>query len=338
MKSNLKIFAILVIVTVFTFLLWKMEEGASGDLSSEVTTDFAIADTSLVTKIFIAGTDGESALLERSSDTRFWTLNGKHLARKDATDLLLKTFARAEVKGAVPELQRSTVIRNFSGSGKKVEIYIGDDKLEKTWYIGTATPSHTGTYMLLETPENGKSQEPFVVHLEGFVGFLSTRFFTNETEWRYTGVFDFPGRTLAEVKITDHESPSKSYSIKSTVDGEISLFNVSGDLVDFTDTLRIQDKFLKFRKVHFESFNNHLSQSLEDSIKFTLPCFTYEVSGFDGRSAHFDVFWKSPGTGMGGPDDHNHDGEHMYGLTADGELVLVQRYVFDPLMEPLFRE
>jgi hypothetical protein len=39
---------------------------------------------------------------------------------------------------------------------------------------------------------------------------------------------------------------------------------------------------------------------------------------------------------MGGPDDNNHDGEHMYGLTADGELVLVQRYVFDPLMEPLF--
>jgi len=120
------------------------------------------------------------------------------------------------------------------------------------------------------------------------------------------------------------------------VDGEISLFNESGSSVDFTDTLRIQDKFLRFRKVHFETFNNHLSQSKEDSIRFSLPCFTYEVSGFDGRSAHFDVFWKSPGTGMGGPDDNNHDGEHMYGLTADGELVLVQRYVFDPLMEPLF--
>ena len=173
MKSNLRIFVILVIVTVFTFLLWKMQEGTNGDLSSEATTNFAIADTSLVTKIFIAGTNGESVLLERRSDTRFWTLNGKHLARKDATDLLLKSFARAEVKGAVPELKRSTVIRNLSGSGKKVEIYLGDDKLDKTWYIGTATPSHTGTYMLLETPEEGKSQEPFIVHLEGFVEYLS---------------------------------------------------------------------------------------------------------------------------------------------------------------------
>ena len=336
MKSNLHILVILVIVTVFTFLLWKMQEGANGDLSSEASTDFAIADTSLVTKIFIAGTNGGSVLLERSSETRFWTLNGKYLARKDATDLLLKTFARAEVKSAVPELQRSTVIRNFAGSGKKVEIYLGEDLPVKTWYIGTATPSHTGTYMLLETPEEGKSQEPFVVHLEGFVGFLSTRFFTDETEWRYTGVFDFPGRSLAEVKITDHDFPSKSYSIKSSVSGEISLFNASGYKVPFTDTLKVQDKFLRFRKVHFETYNNHLSQPDVDSIKLSMPCFTYEVSGFDGRKAHFDVFWKSPGTGMGGPDDNNHDGEHMFGLTSVGDLVLVQRYVFDPLMAPIF--
>lgn len=332
MKSNLRILLILIIVTVFTFLLWKMQEGSTGDLSYEANADFAIADTSLVTKIFIAGTDGKSALLERSSETRFWTLNGQFLARKDATDLLLKTFARAEVKGAVSELQRSTVIRNFSGSGKKVEIYLGEDKLEKTWYIGTATPSHTGTYMLLETPEQGKSQEPFVVHLEGFVGFLSTRFFTDETEWRYTGVFDFPGRTLAEVKMTDHNSPLKSYSIRSSVSGEISLFNASGSEVVFLDTVKVQDQFLRFRKVHFETFNNHLSQTDADSVKLSLPCFTYEVSDYDGKTSHFDVFWKSPGTGMGGPDDNNHDGEHMYGLTSDGQLVLVQRYVFDPLM------
>ena len=338
MKSNLRILGILILVTVFTFLLWRMQEGSNGDLSDDFSTDFAISDTSLVTQIFIAGTDGESALLERSSETRFWTLNGKYLARKDATDLLLKTFARAEVQGAVPELQRSTVIRNFSGSGKKVEIYLGGDKPYKTWYVGTATPNHTGTYMLLETPEEGKSQEPFIVHLEGFVGFLSTRFFTDETEWRYTGVFDFPGRTLSEVKVTDHDFPSRSYSIKSSIDGEISLFNSLGSSVNFFDTLRIQDRFLRFRKVHFESFNNHLSQFYEDSVKLSSPCMTYDVYGFDGKRAHFDVFWKNVGTGIIGADDKGNDAEYMYGLTSDGELVLVQRYVFDPLMKPLFSD
>ena len=61
----------------------------------------------------------------------------------------------------------------------------------KTWYVGTATPSHTGTYMVLETPE-GRGAKPYVVHMEGFTGYLSTRFFTSERDWRYTGMFITP--------------------------------------------------------------------------------------------------------------------------------------------------
>ena len=30
-----------------------------------------------------------------------------------------------------------------------------------------------------------------------------------------------------------------------------------------------------------------------------------------------------------------HDGEQMYGITSEGEVVMVQRFVFDPLIRPL---
>ena len=326
MKSNLRILLVLVVVTMITGIVWKTQD-SRGDLSSNVQADFSIPDTSLVNKIFIADNQGGTALLERSVDTRFWTLNGEFLARKDATDLLLKTFSRIEVKGPVNEKMRGTVIRNLAGIAKKVEIYQGGDKPVKTWYVGTSTPSHTGTYMVLETPGLGMSSEPFVVSLKGSIGFLSTRFFTDINEWRYTGVFDFPGRSLAEVTVIHHDTPYHSYTIKSNPTGEISLENGAGALLSIQDTVKVQDQFLRFRKVHFESYNNHLTELGQESIRNAPPSFTMFVKGFDGKSSKFDLFWKQ---NESGPDE-----EYMYGLTTAGEIVLVQRYVFDPLIEVL---
>ena len=121
-----------------------------------------------------------------------WDVNGQFKAREDAVNLLLKTFLRARVQGPVAEAAQPNVIRLLSARGKKVEIYQGGDEPAKTWYVGTATPSHTGTYMVLETQE-GRGASPYVVHMEGFTGYLSTRFFTSEREWRHTGIFNFPG-------------------------------------------------------------------------------------------------------------------------------------------------
>jgi len=326
MKSNLRILFVLVIITVITGVIWMIQE-PKGDLSSNIQADFAIADTSLVTKIFIADNQGGAATLERTENSRFWTLNGEYLARKDASDLLLKTFSRIEVKGPVPQKQRETVIRNLAGTAKKVEIYEGGASPVKTWYVGTATPSHTGTYMVLETPELGMSSEPFIVSLKGSIGFLTTRFFTDVNEWRYTGVFDFPGRSLSEVTVFHHDTPYHSYTIKSNPSGSITLENGAGALLAISDTIKVQDRFLRFRKVHFESYNSHLTQAGQDSIKNASPAFTMLVKGFDGRSSKFDIFWKQTVSGQ--------DEEYMYGLTSDGEVVLVQRYVFDPLIDVL---
>jgi hypothetical protein len=181
--------------------------------------------------------------------------------------------------------------------------------------------------MVLETPGLGMSSEPFVVSLKGSIGFLSTRFFTDINEWRYTGVFDFPGRSLAEVTVIHHDTPYHSYTIKSNPTGEISLENGAGALLSIQDTVKVQDQFLRFRKVHFESYNNHLTELGQESIRNAPPSFTMFVKGFDGKSSKFDLFWKQ---NESGPDE-----EYMYGLTTAGEIVLVQRYVFDPLIEVL---
>ena len=147
MKSNLGLFFLLVVVTSATGLLWYFDSD-NGNIANNKLANFAIADTSKVVKIFIADNFGET-LLEREEGDEYWVLNGQFKARKSSTDLLLKTFDRAAVKAAVPEKMRDNVIRNLAGSAKKVEIYTGGDEPKKIWNVGSATPSHTGTYMTI---------------------------------------------------------------------------------------------------------------------------------------------------------------------------------------------
>ena len=103
--------------------------------------------------------------------------------------------------------------------------------------------------MVLGNEDGSIAEEPFIVHMEGFTGFLSTRFFTDEKEWRYTGVFDYPGDGLQRVEIDVHGARPKSYAI--AVD-EAAQMTVSGaQLSSRMDTLFWQNKFNLFRKGPF---------------------------------------------------------------------------------------
>ena len=297
--------------------------------------DFAIADTAAVDKIFIADKDGNQALLERSSG-RYWKLNGTYFARKDAVDLLLKTFLRARVQRPVPQGELSTVNRLLAGGGKKVEIYQGGETPVKTWYIGTSTQNHTGTYMVLADANGQLAEEPFIVHMEGFTGFLSTRFFTDEREWRYTGMFDYPGNALRRVEVELTEAGGRLYAME--VDSVGTLLVEGAPLSSRADTLFWQDRFNRFRKVHLETYNNHLTSNAEDSLlNRAEPAFRLRAWGRDEDvSNEIELYWKAPISDT--YDDNGElnewDGSRMYAVYKD-EAVLVQRFVFDPLLEGL---
>jgi len=334
MNKTLRL-AILLAVVAGTAAVIRWTLVPSSDVSGAWETDFALPDTAAIDRIFIADMDGGKALLERVEGERYWRLNGTHFARKDAVDLLLKTALRAGVRGPVPAAQRETVIRLLASRGKKVEWYTGGDAPAKVWYIGTATPSHTGTYMLLEM-EEGKAAEPFIVHMEGFSGFLSTRFFTDEREWRYTGVFDFPGRELASVECINTAVPAASFRVEVSQEGRLRVQDGAGRTRAVLDSAGWQDRFLLHRKVHLETFNNYLSPAAADSLLATRPAFILRAQGVSQTTPDsIELYWKKPT--LDAFDDAGRllpwDGARMYARVR-GELVLVQRFVFDPLIAP----
>lgn len=331
MHSNLRILYVLMLITAVTGGVWLYTQPA-GQLASIEGTDFAVTDTSLVDKIFIADMDGKSVTLARPDKGKLWGLNGRFKAREDAVTLLLKTFKRAAIQGPVAEAAEPNVVRLISARGKKVEIYQGGETPVKTWYVGTATPSHTGTYMVLETPQ-GRGDKPYVVHMEGFTGYLSTRFFTSERDWRFTGLFNHPKRSLAGIEVRHLDQDGESYLLTSEDDGALELRGLEGKPFAYRDTLGLRQHFLRFKRVHLETYDSRLSNAVEDSLRSASGAFELTTWNKLGDRSSVTVHWKrekDAASGFGGLDL-----EQLYGVTSEGEVVLLQRFVFDPLIRGL---
>jgi hypothetical protein len=334
MKKNVILFGILVLVIGTALFFYFKDQNSS--IKDNPFTQFAIEDTSSVTKIFIADHDGNTALLERSSNSRLWDLNKKYKAREDAIVNLLQVINRVRVRGNVASTARDNMMKIIATSGKKVEIYTnGSNTPDKIYYIGPNTADHTGTIMLLEIPSEGKSAEPYICHMEGFTGFLNPRFFAQEMEWRYTGIFDFPKLEISKIEV-QHSVPDWSFEINYQGGNRIQLSHLGQNIPQF-DTAMVKDFLLHFKKVHLESYRTFLKPTVEDSIRHSPPVVRLVVTDNKKIKRTLSLYLKK---GKEGTVDANGkltpwDPEYLWGTNDKGELGLAQRYVMDPITLPI---
>jgi len=311
-------------------------------IADEPLTDFAIEDTAKVNKVVITDHLGKVATVERVPGERLWKLNGQLQAREDAVNLMLKTFNRIRIRGNVSDSSRDNMLKLLASSSKRVEIFTGDDEPAKIWYVGIPTPDHTGTVMLLEIPGIGRSEEPYIVHMEGFTGFLSTRFFTNEMEWRYTGIFEYPHLEVSKVRMINHMIPTDSWEVRFSGGNNLELWscNEAGanekKALRF-DTTAVKEQLLLFKKVHVESFNTQLNELQTDSLRNAQPAYTLEVTDNQGKSTTIDLHLKPSKKPM--EDDYGNiipfDLDYFWAKTQDGEIAMAQSYNFSPLLNPI---
>jgi hypothetical protein len=314
----------------------------SSTIADEPLTDFAIEDTSQVNKIIITDHLGKMVTLQRIPGERLWQLNGTLLAREDAVTLMLKTFNRIRIRGNVSDSSRDNMLKLLASSSKRVEIFTGGDEPAKIWYVGIPTPDHTGTLMLLEIPGIGRSEEPYIVHMEGFTGFLSTRFFTNEMEWRYTGIFEYPHLEVSKVRMINHMIPADSWEVRFGGGNNLELWScnaagASEKKVSRFDTTAVKDQLLLFKKVHVESFNTQLNEQQTDSLRNASPAYTLEVTDNSGKSTTIDLHLKPSKKAI--EDDYGNiipfDLDYFWAKTQDGEIAMAQSYNFSPLLNPI---
>ena len=175
MKKSTWIFIVLAVVLGAAAYYISTSKNSGSTIEAD-ERDFAIADTQNITKIFIASRHDRSSLLERQADGT-WTVNKDYKARKDGIDILLETINRITVKAPVSKAKFDHVVKHLSTRGVKVEIYKDGKKPFKTYYVGTPNQDHTGSFMMIDG-----ATKPFLMHMEGFFGFLSTRYIYDENQ------------------------------------------------------------------------------------------------------------------------------------------------------------
>ncbi|MCF8304130.1 MAG: DUF4340 domain-containing protein [Bacteroidales bacterium] len=344
-KSTIVITAIAVLLGILAIYL---VSSRSDTTISKKHSDFAIEDTATVTKIYITDKDNNEITLDRG-ETGSWKVNGKYNVRTDAMELMLNTIHKIKVQRPVPKAAHNTIVKLLAARSKKVEIYknahrvsLSDnlkffpyEKLAKTYYVGQATQTNTGTYMLLEG-----SETPFITYIPSFRGFLSTRFTTDVADWRDPAIFRKEMDEIKSLNLRFNENPDESFKVEQVKQGEFKLYDLTKNRkIRYYDTLRMYDLMTSFKNISFESvLNDKMKQEKYDSILSSKPFHKITLTDMNGEQQTVKTYHRPA---PAGETDHKgnpvkYDRDRMYALINDGQdFVLIQFYVFDKILHPL---
>jgi len=349
MRRNKIILIISIILLVIVAVLLMQNQYST---LKEDESAFSVRDTAGVTKIFIADKNDHSVLLERNKHG--WMLNNTYQANTAQVNFLLSTLKRLHVKAPVPLAMRNNVISRIASIGTKVEIYqevyrinlfhkykfFKHEKRTKIFYVGDATQDNMGTFMLIEGADN-----PYIVFIPGFRGFLYTRFSAEPDDWKSHVVFNTKLADVKSISLKFDKKPENSFRVDIKNDaGNYLLTRLSdGKVLDNYDTLKLLNFLTSFSDLRYETRLNKLKTPMEiDSIIHSTPLYemilidknedTTEVIMFKKQSLPENVAERYSFEDGFIPIDH----DRFYALINDGEdFVLMQYYVFDKVLHPL---
>ncbi len=340
-RNSLILVGILVVIAAFMLL-----NKRSGTFRKESNT-FAISDTSNVTKFFLADKNNNTVLVERTANGS-WLLNKKYEVNPTMVQVMLKTFISIDIKDPVAKSVRNTIIRLMAGKSVKTEIYqrvyrinlfdriklFPHEKLTRTYYVGDATMDNSGTFMLMEG-----SEEPYILNIPGFRGFVATRYSAMEADWRSHSVFRFRVPDIASVSVNFNEKPGQSFRITNENNRLFTLTStIDNRNIESFDTVRVVEYLSMFKNLNYERMLDEMASSKRDSILSIPP--TNEIILVDklGKSHTLKTWRRKADIGQLDLDGNQaeFDLERMYGLVDNSEyFVSVQYFVFNDVLMPL---
>lgn len=311
-------------VTGLVVFLIVRESQSHDDLSPEAY-DFAVADTASIDRIVLWNRSPDTAVLTRESGV--WLINGAHPVRPDAISVLLETLYRVRLRGFAPDAATANILSAMSTYGTHVDVFAGDENL-KSFTVGTETPDMLGTYFL----RDGFGR-PVAVHIPGFNGFLSSRFFLREDLWRHRVLWSST-EPVSSVGFTYADSAASSFSLREQ--GGSWILDAQGKK-SATDGMAVQALLKAIASSQYEGviIPSDVAYGKQDSLKALVPRIRVEVRRTDGSQNSMDLYHVPPDpeamTEDGAPLEF--DPNRFYGFLDDGRMVLVQRFGLQHLLK-----
>ncbi len=341
MKKNKYILIIVIVLAVVAAFLWFSK--SSGTISSAMK-DFAVKDTTNITKIFLVDKKNKSVLLEKLKPGE-WLLNGKYKVRKSGIDILMETMMRIVPKAPVPRSAHDNVVKQLAAASIKVEVYqevyridlfglklFPHEKLTKTYFVGNATADNMGTLMLMKG-----ASIPFIVHILNFRGFVSPRYSTIENDWRDHAVFKTKLSDIRSITMEIPDAPNESFKVVNDNESlELYTFPNDEHIAGY-DTLRLLDFMLSFSDLRFEAvLNQDVTQERIDSVRNSTPKFILTLNDEKNETTQLKAFYR--------PNDDKrfdettgklyvHDLDRLYAFVNDGDdFLMIQYFVFGKVL------
>ena len=308
----------------YTYYIIKSQNSSAGEL-----IDFAIADTSSITKIRI--TDPYSNTIELHKKRNKWTDGSGACITQAYVHNILDVARNIEFKGYLSKNSHANYKNQMASYHTKVDFFV-KNKWYKTWYIGPSAPDHYGQIMLLDSKKDGKSKEPVMMKVKGVNGIIEPNFFADVNKWVCTNIFSVPLEKIKSVEILNREDSTRSFKISQTR----SAFSVTqnGKELAYADTANIYRYLQNYKKIHFDLANFVLSKEQCDSLKNTVPFCELILKETKGKKSHLK-FYRI----MTEEEQRNEYGEivnmdmnKFWCELPDGTLVKCQYHVFNPLI------
>lgn len=312
------------------FLLTRNHSGKSTVDDDRAAYDMAIEDTASVTKIQIISKEPDEVVLTRESNGQ-WIVNGKFPARHDAVEVLLETFYGVRLRNYPQQSAVENIFRRMASYGKEVKVWSGDELIQD-FIVGTDNLDQLGTYMM----KKGGDQ-PFAMHIPGFNGYLSSRFFTREDLWKDRTIFGTDNLDIRTLEMEYGIVPEESFTITQNEESQLNVKDNNGLNIDPFQSQHTRFYLGSIRTLKYEGaiLEDEGAYAMRDSIGNSIPVFTLTVTDKNGKTtslrAHH-VFAK-PDT----YDDKNQplqwDPDHFYAFINDEQFVLIQTYAFENILK-----
>lgn len=330
-RSSLIVITLLTILCAVSFYLYKNKTG--GSTVDKEARDFKIEDTASITKIFMADKNGQQITITRTK--KGWVTPGGYPCRADAINLLLYTMRMLDVKSPTSKNAKAGVIKLMSGRSIKVQAF-HNDELIKQYYVGHENMENDGTYMILTNLDNMENYEdPFVMCIPGFNGYLSSRFILNEDEWRDRLLINYIPPQLRSIKMdfTGNQDSSYVIDLKSTTRFELKKLN--GTPLPY-DEVKMKQYLSYFQNINYEKLLNNVNKRLTDSIQNAIPFLKMSITDVNNVTEEFSFVNKHTTAELNQKYgvDYKYDPDRLFVVKkSNKEVSLIQYYVFGKIIQ-----
>ena len=279
--------------------------------------DFAITDSSHISKIIMSDKSGNSIILKKNNN--IWTINNKYEVWQRQINYTLKVLEDIRIKSSVSEKKIDYVIKNIATTGIKIELF-QENKRIRSYYIGGNTKDYKGTYMMMEGSETA-----YIMHIpDRNPGILNPKFGiegtkVNENIWRAPVIIDYNNNDIKKIVFEDNVNLKQSF----TVDLENkSLYNFKEQKVEIEKTslsywnLAFEDLKCGAYKPNLEKDDFDLVKKIYITTKSTTDSlFIYEKTKIQSYKKEF-----------------NPSVEYKYSSFNNSDLFIIQNNIFNKVL------